>query len=32
MTAKKYTIQTGTNNPVLRTVSEEIEKIDEELM
>jgi len=31
MTGKRYTIQTGSNNPILRTVSEEIEKIDEEL-
>lgn len=32
MPPKKYAIQTWTNNPILRTISEEIEKIDEELM
>jgi len=32
MTGKKYIIQTWTNNPILRTISDKIEKIDEELM
>ena len=31
MTNKKYVIQTWTNNPILRTVSEEVEEINEEL-
>jgi len=29
--AKKYTIQTGDSNPILRTVSEDVEKITNEL-
>lgn len=32
MTGKRYIIQTWTNNPILRAISEEIEKIDDELM
>jgi peptide deformylase len=31
MTGKRYTIQTGNNNPILRTISEEIQEINEEL-
>jgi len=32
MTGKRYTIQTWNHNPILRAISEEIEKIDDELM